>query len=172
MYEVLYCKSCFRSWERTIRRGRKPSLCLYCRPSTKPRPFKHVSPKVELVDAVSPQWETNDCTVRTIALATGRPYSEAHAFLAEHGRKRGRGVNFAVVLRSVNHEVLGKTFLPCHQLYRAKGIKTFLLRNPQFRRGTYVLHFTKHVAVLKDGKIFDSFDSSRKVIDKAWKIVS
>lgn len=176
MLEYLCCENCYRPWTRTRTRGRKPSLCPRCKPVPAAR-RKPVSAAVQLVGSDSkvlagrPVRETNDCTVRTMAIATGRPYPEAHAWLAKAGRRNGRGVPFASVIRRAGHAALGTRFDPV-PVVRSKGLRTFLLRNPGLRRGTYVLHCTKHVCVLKNGKILDSFDSSRKVFDGCWKVSS
>ncbi len=45
--------------------------------------------------------ETNDCTVKALALATGIPYEEAHTDLARRGRKRGKGTNFFDVTEAI-----------------------------------------------------------------------
>lgn len=166
--ETLYCNNCGDRFVRAVKRGPKPTLCYssWCRPVKKTRP---ASRNVELTDAGSVAWETRDCTVRAVALATGAPYTEAHDFMAQAGRKRGKGISFVRVLLNANYEVLGTQFEPV-RVVRSKGLRTFLLRNPWARRGTYVLHSTHHVAVLKNGKLLDSFDSSRKVIDNAWKV--
>ena len=45
--------------------------------------------------------ETNDCTVKALALATGISYQEAHQELAARGRKRGKGTNFFGVTEAI-----------------------------------------------------------------------
>lgn len=65
-----------------------------------------------LKQTVHPRWanlckqsnlmgETNDCTVKAVALALGIPYRVAHARMAVAGRRRRRGCNFEQLTRSV-----------------------------------------------------------------------
>lgn len=177
MYETLRCGGCWNLWQREVVRGRKPSICPTCRGiySLVRSPVKKVSPavrigRVEFTDggrgAIN---ETNDCTVRALALACEIPYADAHRFLAQAGRKARKGVVFSRVLREAGNVVLGHKFV-YRQPVRAKGLMAFLRRNPWAKRGTYVLQMTRHVAVLKNGKLLDSFDSAGKIIGGAWMI--
>ena len=191
MYEVLKCEECFHTWERSVTRGRKPRICPDCRawgikPVTVPR--RRVTAVDVLLDPNSSPivftdggrkdegkmgWENSDCTVRAIATATGRPYSEAYHFMAQAGRKPGKGANFhgAIyrAMRTVGN-VLGYKFEDMGGFKRARGLKTALERNPALRKGTWVLQQPRHVCTLKDGKILDSFDSSRKEIRGAYRV--
>lgn len=190
MYEVLHCESCLKEWERVVVRGRKPRICVHCREwGAKPTPVRRrrVTAVDILLDPAKAvvvltdggrkdegiRWENSDCTVRAIATATGKPYSAAHAFMAAAGRKHGKGANFhgAVwrAMRDVGH-ILGYKFEDVRPFHRSRGLKTALIRNPQLRKGTWILQQPRHVATLKDGKILDSFDSSRKDIRGAYKV--
>ena len=175
MYEELFCSSCFDYWVRPLVRGRKPSTCPRCRPA-RPTPVR--APKaptgvLELTDGDRPSSylnERNDCTVRALAVATGKGYAAAHQFMSRNGRKPGRGAQFARILRANKHEVLGTRLQPI-SLVEAKGLRTAILRNPQLRTGTWILQMRAHVVTLKDGKLYDSFDSSRKVVRSAWRVL-
>lgn len=178
MYETLRCDGCWNSWRREVVRGRKPRICPTCRGiySLVRSPVKKVSPavragKVEFTDggrgAIQ---ETNDCTVFALALACEVPYAEAHQYLEKAGRRSRKGIPFSRVLREAGFLILGHQFTIPHPVIHSKGLMTFLRRNPWAKRGTYVLHSTHHVSVLKNGKLIDSFDSSRKIIDGAWRV--
>jgi hypothetical protein len=53
-----------------------------------------VSATYAVLDAEARQHdERNDCTVKAVAAATGKPYAEVHALLARLGRKNGRGTS-------------------------------------------------------------------------------
>lgn len=65
-----------------------------------------------LKQTVHPRWsglckqsdlmgETNDCTVKAVALALGVPYRVAHARMVVAGRRRRRGCNFEQLTRGV-----------------------------------------------------------------------
>ena len=45
----------------------------------------------EVAEQAKKMGETNDCSVRALALTTGRPYAEVHAALKAAGRKDGHG---------------------------------------------------------------------------------
>lgn len=191
LVEFLQCEECFTTWERVVVRGRKPRICDDCRrygikPVTIPRR------RITAADVLDPNsiliytdggrkdegigWENSDCTVRAIATATGVPYSKAHAFMAKAGRKRGKGANFSgAIYRAMRNEghVFGCKFeeISYQDFKRSRGLKTALMRNPALRTGTWVLQQPRHVVTLKDGKLLDSFDSSRKEIRGAYKVV-
>jgi hypothetical protein len=109
--------------------------------------------------------------VRALAVACEAPYREAYTFMARAGRRKNKGAFFHSIIARNNGEVLGCKLTPAESIKPAKGIRTFLLRNPQMRKGIWVLHMTRHVAVLRNGQLVDSFDSSRKVIDGAWRVM-
>lgn len=52
---------------------------------------KLIYPEINTVAMRSVSRETNDCTVRALAAAADIPYSVAHATMAKHGRKHGKG---------------------------------------------------------------------------------
>lgn len=177
-YETLYCDG--GHWfERRVVRGRKPSLCPSCKravqivrnPNPRPR-----TPSSNLVIADGGKKEAgfagekNDCTVRAVALACDVPYRDAYLFMQKNGRRKNKGSYFHSVVMVNNYDILGKQVKP-EGILAAKGIKTALLRNPKLRKGTWMVHMTHHVAVLKDGVLMDSFDSSRKQINGAWRVL-
>lgn len=178
--ETLWCTECGDWWERRVVRGRKPSLCPSCKrvvqfvrnpnPRPKARPANLILNDGGKSDAGFKR-ETNDCTVRALAVACDVPYSEAYTFMAQNGRRKNKGSYFQQVIWRNNGEILGRTLVDDRTIKPAKGTKTAFLRNPQLRRGTWLVHMTHHVAVMKDGQLIDSFDSSRKVIDGAWKVL-
>lgn len=176
-YETLYCDG--GHWfERRVVRGRKPSLCPSCKravqivrnPNRRPR-----TPSSSLVIADGGKSEEgfgaekNDCTVRALAVACDVSYRDAYLFMSRNGRRKNKGSYFHQVIARNGGEVLGRK-IEAENLVPAKGIKTAFLRNPKLRTGTWLVHSTHHVAVIKNGKLIDSFDSSRKILDGAWKV--
>ncbi len=177
MYEVLYCSQCGDAWERKVVRGRKPSLCSRCKYAgaiVRTRRTK-ASGLLVLSDGGKSEAgfgsERNDCTVRAVAVACEVPYRTAYTFMSQMGRKRNKGAYFHGIITRTNGLLFGKRVVPDNYIKPARGLKTFLLRNPQLRRGTWMLHSTHHVSVLRDGKLIDSFDSSRKTFNGAWKVM-
>lgn len=177
-YEVLHCETCGKLWNRQIQRGRKPRICEECRYwGYKPAPVKRITQTTAaliLTDGGRKNegipWESSDCTVRALATATGRPYSEAYAFMAANGRKKGKGAYFNQALYRNKNLVLGHKFTSPNVFHRARGIKTTLQRNPYLRYGTWILQMQGHVATLKNGVLLDSFDSTRKEVRGAWQV--
>lgn len=180
MYETLMCQSCYRDWDRVVVRGRKPRVCPNCRPRT-------IRPLVPANTILNPNpkslviytdggmseagyREKSDCTVRALATATGSSYQEAHAFMAANGRRNGRGHAFSAVLSRNRHKVLGHNTIPANIFNRARGLRTALLRNPQLRKGTWIIQMPRHVVTLRNGVLLDSFDSSAKDFRNAWLV--
>lgn len=186
-YEMLRCEHCNYSFERQVQRGRKPRLCEFCRmdgvklrpkaPITRPasNPGRAVVGSLVISDGGKSEagygFERNDCTVRAIAVACEAPYAQAYTFMARNGRRKNKGAFFHSIIARNSNAVLGKSLTPI-AVNPAKGIRVFLQRNPQMRKGTFVIHMTRHVAVLRNGQLVDSFDSSRKVINGAWLVSS
>lgn len=173
MYESLTCEVCRYTWTRQLTRGRKPRVCPSC------QYFGHKpAPRINREAVVFTDGgqrdagirDTNDCTVRAMATATNSPYDVAHTFMAENGRRKGKGAFFESILARNGYRALGYTFTRTATFYRSRGIKSAMARNPQLRTGTWILKMRTHVATLKDGKVYDSFDSSRKDVLWAWKV--
>lgn len=110
--------------------------------------------------------QSNDCTVRAIALARGVPYDDAYDLLAAAGRKCNRGFHFKDWIK--------------HQPWARKipfpAIKGQPRMNPatfveQFPVGTYICKVAKHIFVVKDGIVFDTFENRPdRCIYTAWHI--
>lgn len=174
MYESLICEWCGTLWSRERTRGRKPRTCRECRyyaelpVETPHRRFDNIT----LTDGGKRESgivDKNDCTVKAIALACDVSYEEAYQFMQKNGRKPGKGAAFELIIQRHDFKIFGRTLIYT-PIYRSKGIPMLITRNPWIQEGTWILHMTRHVAVLKDGKLFDSFDSSRKMINRAWKV--
>lgn len=167
-----YCVSCmekFEPWAREL-------TCWKCQPKAKRVSAQKRTPGLlRLADggkcAAGMAREDNDCTVRALAIATGQDYRTVYEFMAKEGRRPNRGVPFGSILRRNQHRVFGVQF-ELVRLTPARGIKTFMERNPSLKRGTWIVHSTHHVGVLKDGTLYDSFDSTRKTYDYAWKVLN
>lgn len=130
--------------------------------------------------------EKNDCVVRSVAVASGSTYNEAHSFCREvFGREDKKGTNnLSIVTQMMKFEdegmmvgdkklkvkVLGKARIKNkYKLYgdviwRQKTLKSFIQDNP---KGTYIVMVAKHALVVKDGEVFDwngnKFQPTRKV---------
>jgi hypothetical protein len=97
--------------------------------------------------------ESNDCSVRSVANASGKSYEEVHQIMKDLGRTNGLPMNvqkFAAGCMKTG----GKLFI-CESLndYRLK-------------QGTYVVITQQHSFCLKDGGIVDTIkpDLSEKLL--------
>lgn len=82
--------------------------------------------KFDELDAQSDAYgDSNDCTVKALAIAGDTPYATARQMLADRGRKKGKGTNTLNVLSSLRE--LGKTT-------RVVGVSHFIDRYPKAHR--------------------------------------
>lgn len=92
--------------------------------------------------------ETNDCTVRAIAVATQLPYATVHAELKRRGRKDRRGAHAGIYLGALRHfgfDNHPRTFIPCTPRTIAE----------QFPKGTFLILVHRHILCMVDGVIHD-----------------
>jgi hypothetical protein len=119
--------------------------------------------------------EAQDCVTRAIAIATGLPYSEVYAALAEGNasqrassrtskRPKSAGKRICTKRKWFKDYMAGLGFIwrPCMGI--GTGCTThFSYFGPgtYFGTGTYILALSKHYTVIKDGVIHDTHDPSR-----------
>lgn len=110
--------------------------------------------------------ESNDCTVRALAVTTGVAYEVAHAALAAAGRKNGKGTHFQVQLAALR--ALGFTMVAVDS--RAlinqypgvhKGLRNVTTHHPErfptafAGMGPALLYTPGHVAGMTEGVVHD-----------------
>ena len=106
-----------------------------------------------------------DCAVRAVSVALDISWEDAYALIASNGFAMGDMPSsdsvFGAVLRMNGFK---KAIIPneCPNCYSAKD---FCRDNP---RGVFVLGFGGHVATVKDGRLYDSWDSSNLVPIYFW----
>lgn len=106
-----------------------------------------------------------DCAVRAIAKALDIDWEEAYALISANGYAMGDMPSsnsvWGAVLRQ--HGFYRKS-IPntCPDCYTAED---FMKDNSQ---GIYVLGFGTHVATVMDGKLYDSWDSSKEIPQYFW----
>lgn len=106
-----------------------------------------------------------DCAIRAIAKALDLSWDDAYDLVTEAGKKMADMPSsdsvWGAVLRmnGFYREVLPNT---CPDCYTARD---FCWDNPV---GTYVLGFGGHVATVKDGILFDSWNSSDEIPQFFW----
>jgi hypothetical protein len=106
-----------------------------------------------------------DCSVRAVSVALGVDWETAYAMLAVNGFAMGDLQNSNSVIGSVLRQ---------HGFYRYNFPETcpacytfgdFAKDNP---RGVFVLGTGTHVATVKDGILYDAWDSSNEPVSFAW----
>lgn len=115
---------------------------------------------------VRPEGGSGDCAVRAISMALDISWEEAYAKLAANGFLMGEMPSSDLVWGSVlRQNGFIKELLPntCPDCYT---VKDFCRNHP---KGTYAVKSDGHVAAVKDGILFDSWDSSMNVVIYVWK---
>lgn len=87
--------------------------------------------------------EENDCSVRAVANATGKPYAECHSLMKKFGRKDGQ----AVSARSAAAACMS---------IGGKSIVTSNTKEPRLQKGSYVVFIQDHCFALVDGQTIDA----------------
>ena len=106
-----------------------------------------------------------DCAVRAVSVALGLDWETAYAMIALAGYKMGDMPSSDSVWGAVlRQNGFYKKTIPdeCPNCYTAED---FCRDNPE---GTFVLGFGGHVAAVKDGDLYDSWDSSKEIPTYVW----
>lgn len=106
-----------------------------------------------------------DCAVRAVSVALGIDWETAFAMLCVNGMAMGDVISSDSVWGSVlRQHGFYRASIPdsCPDCYTAED---FARDHPN---GVYVLGFGGHVATVRDGRIFDSWDSSKEIPQYYW----
>lgn len=139
----------------------------------------------------SDKWrERNDCTVKALAIATGKTYEQAHGALALRGRNFRKGVNLSMVWKAARDlgftekEVYCRHFSERDHAYPpdkekakkmrrtrwAKG-KTMKSIKPHLpKRGAYLISTSSHILCVRAGEVHDWTSDRRHRIVKVHHI--
>lgn len=102
--------------------------------------------------------QSNDCTVRALALVTGLPYDEVYDRCALEGRKCGKGMHLKDWLPAAT--VGGYRFVwtpfPAIKGQRRMNPVTFARKYPE---GRFILRLSKHVVACVNGVIMDTSEN-------------
>ena len=130
----------------------------------------------------SEKWrETNDCTVKALAIATGKTYEQAHGALALRGRNFRKGTTLSTMFLALSdlgfthEEIYRRAFADSEHLYppdkeRAKKMRrtrwakgrTMKSIQPHLpKRGVFLISTSSHVLCVRAGQVHD-WTSNRK----------
>lgn len=107
-----------------------------------------------------------DCSVRALAMALGVDWETAYSMAAKNGFLMGDMPSSDSVWGAVlRQHGFTRSAIPntCPDCYTAED---FCREHPT---GVYVLGFGGHVATVKDGTLYDSWDSSNEIPIYVWK---
>lgn len=107
-----------------------------------------------------------DCAVRAVSVALDVDWETAYAMIAVNGFAMGDMPSSNSVWGAVlRQNGFSRTAIPdtCPDCYTAAE---FASEHP---KGVYVLGFGNHVATVKDGDIYDSWDSSQEIPQYFWE---
>lgn len=109
--------------------------------------------------------ETNDCTVKAVAIACDIPYIKAHAVLKEIGRKPGRGL-----YAHQYHEAIKKLGYTIKTIQTdAKTIST--LPSHLDSSKSYIANVRGHALAVVKGKVEDWSAGRKHRIRNVWEII-
>lgn len=112
--------------------------------------------------------QTNDCTVRALALSVGLSYDEAYDYLAAKGRKCGKGFHLEILLNK--WPGVDKLSFPAKKGEPRMSLASFVTSHPS---GTYVVRTAKHVQAVINGVIHDTHATRlSRCVYTAWQINS
>lgn len=111
-----------------------------------------------------------DCQVRALATARNIPYEDAWALLYLVQGELRRCAFALVESLTANDPRFGVKRALAFPAAKGKPRMTgaaFCMRYP---RGRYILRTSHHVVAVKDGVLYDTFDSSTKCVYTAWEL--
>lgn len=124
----------------------------------------------------------NDCSVKSVTIATGEDYENVHKFLEDCGRKRGKGISTHYILLALKH--FGYNYIsiqPEKFIERYPGCATLLKnvtthhmdRYPDIWRdgNTYLLFTRGHVAAVVNGVNHDHTKGRPVRVNAIYKII-
>ena len=115
----------------------------------------------------------SDCVTRAVAIATGKDYKEVYDDLNRLAKSERKGTKKRFISNSREGvakrtsrkylDSIGWSFKPLMSI--GSGCKVHLsdedLEANGLDYGTYILKLSKHLTVIKDGVIYDTYDPSR-----------
>lgn len=100
-----------------------------------------------------------DCVVRAIAIATNNDYMAIYNAIAKLGNQTPRnGVKKSTTRKFIEQQLKWR-WVPLMGI--GTGCRVHLTNNELPEHGTIIVQLSKHLACVKDGTLFDTYDCSR-----------
>lgn len=143
-----------------------------------------------LVEEAQAVGEVNDCSVKAVALVTGRPYREVHAAFAAAGRRSGRGTPRNVSQAALR--LLGVQWREWSTAEKVAMIRSYPARSAGKRARSYITttHWRRfpeawaphsgkrliiltatHMLAVVDGEVKDWSVNHALRVDEIWEVV-
>lgn len=110
--------------------------------------------------------ETNDCTVKAIAIACDVPYAVAHKALKIQGRLNRKGAYRHQQVKAIQSLGFKAISVP----FTASTV-TSLKFEPAVAKGYYMAFIKRHVLAVVDGKVEDWSDGRRHRLQEIIKVM-
>lgn len=115
--------------------------------------------------------KSGDCQVRALCVALGITYREAWTLLYRMQGERAACAFELVEELHVRNSVLNVVREISFPAKKGKKRMTATVFCAAYTCGRYILQMPHHVAVVKDGVLLDTWDSSRACVYRAWEIM-
>jgi hypothetical protein len=110
--------------------------------------------------------ETDDCAVKSVAIALKKPYEAVHAAFRAQGRRNGRGTPTSIIRHYLHAfpEVTELKDIPEKRM----TFWQFFHNRP---KGTFLIIVAKHLMVIRDGVVLDEIPPRpRMLVRGAWQV--
>lgn len=114
------------------------------------------------------RYRSGDCVIRAISLAFDKDWYEVYDDLYQLGREMADMPNVNRVYETYITRLGGKKISAYLEL--EGGRKRLTARDLTKRSGTFIISTAKHLAVVKNKKLLDTWDSSDRSAYKVWEI--
>ena len=118
----------------------------------------------------SPRADKQDCQVRALVTALDVSYADAWQLLyVMQGERRACGFTLVDDLRigDARLHVARELVFPSTKGRPRMTGEAFCTSHP---RGNFILRMAHHVAAVKDGQVYDTWDSTKRCVYAAWEI--
>ena len=116
------------------------------------------------------QNKTGDCVIRAISLATNKSWTDVYKELAELGMKKclmmNDNKNWKAYLKQLGYQ---QNKMPKREDGTRYTLREFCDEIAETDK-TYIVSIAKHLTVIKDKKLYDTFDCSKKSVGNYWVI--